>query len=42
MKNNGNGVDRVALLEALGEWMFGQCYARKPFVVMQGSFEKDL
>jgi hypothetical protein len=42
MENGGNGLDGVTLLEVLGEWMFGQCYARLAFIVLQGSLEKDL
>ena len=42
MKNGGNGLDRMTLLEALGKRMFGQCYARLGFIVLQGSLEKDL
>src|SRR5258708_26109348 len=30
------------LLEPLGEWMFSQCYACLPFIVLQGSLEEDL
>jgi hypothetical protein len=42
MKNGGDGLDGIALPEALGEWMFGQCYVRIPFIVVQGSLEKNL
>jgi hypothetical protein len=37
MKHGGNGLNGITLLEALGEWVFGQCYARLSFIVLQGS-----
>jgi hypothetical protein len=42
LKNGGNGLDRVTILELLGEWMSGQYYARLFLVVLYGSLEEDL
>ena len=42
MKNGGNELDGIAILELVGERMLGQCYARLLFVVLQGSFKKHL
>jgi hypothetical protein len=32
----------VTILEFLGEWMFGQYYARLSFIVLEGSLKEDL
>ena len=43
MKNGGNGLERVAILKLLREWMFGQYYyARLYFIVLHSSLEEDL
>ena len=42
MKNGGNRLDRVTILELLGEWMSGQYYAGLFLVVLYGSLEEDL
>ena len=42
MKNGGNGLDGVAVLEPIGEWMLRQFYARLLFVVLQGGLKKHL
>lgn len=35
----GNELDGVGILELLGEWMFRQCYARRPFFILQGGLK---
>jgi hypothetical protein len=42
VKNGGNRLDRVTILELLGEWMSGQYYAGFFFVVLYSSLEEDL
>ena len=42
IKNGGNGLDRVTILELLGEWMSGQYYAGLFFVVLYSSLEEEL
>jgi hypothetical protein len=39
-KNGGDGLDRVTLLEALGERMFGQIYVRLLLVVFQSGLKE--
>jgi hypothetical protein len=39
-KNGGNGLDGVTILEALGERMFGQFYARLLLVVLQSGLKE--
>jgi hypothetical protein len=39
-KNGGNGLDGVTILEALGERMFGQFYARLLFVFAQSGLKE--
>ena len=41
-KNGGNGLDGVTVLELLGEWMLGQCYARLLFVILQSNLKDYL
>ena len=41
-KNDGNGLDRVTILELLGEWMIGQVLARLLFIVTKGSLKEWL
>ena len=41
-KNVGNGLDRVIILEALGEGMFSQFYARLLLVVPQSGFKEGV
>jgi hypothetical protein len=40
MKKIGNGLDGATILELLGEWVFGQCYASLFLVVLQGSLKE--
>ena len=39
-KNDGNRLDGVTILEALGERMFGQFYARLLLVVLQSGLKE--
>jgi hypothetical protein len=39
-KNDSNGLDGVIILEALGERMFGQFYARLLLVVLQSGLKE--
>ena len=40
-KNDGNRLDSVTILEALGEGMFGQFYVRLLLVVLQSSLKEQ-
>lgn len=40
LKKRSNRLDGVAILELLGEWVFGQCDVRRFFVAQQGRLEK--
>jgi hypothetical protein len=40
MKNGGNGLDGVTILEALSERVFGQFYARLLLVVLQSGLKE--
>ena len=39
-EEGSNGLDGLAILELLGEWVFGQRNAGLLFVVVQGRLEK--
>ena len=40
LKDGGNGLDGVMILEALGKRMFGQFYARLLLVVLQSGLKE--
>jgi len=41
-KNGGNRLNRVTILELLGEWMIGQLLACLLFIVTKGSLKERL
>jgi len=40
LKDSGNGLDGVTIVDLLGKWMFSQCYTGRFFIVLQGRLEK--
>ena len=42
LKSSNDGLGGVAILELLGEWVCGYCYARLVFIVLKGKLEQCL
>ena len=42
LKSSNDGLGGVAILELLGEWVCGYCYARLDFIVLKGRLEECL
>jgi hypothetical protein len=40
LEKGSDGLDGLAILELLGEWVFGQGNAGLPFIVVQGLLEE--
>jgi hypothetical protein len=40
LKSSNDGLGGVAILELLGEWVCGYCYARLVFIVPKGILEQ--